>query len=102
MPALLKIGHDPNLKDTYGRTPLWSAAWNRDKAMVKLLLANGGVGLDSKNTKYGQTPLSCTAESGHDAVVKLLLAEDSVDVNPKSHNGQTRYRGRQHTEMSPS
>jgi hypothetical protein len=83
MIILPKKGHHPDLKDTYGRTPLsWAADGGHD-AVVKLLLANDGVDPDSKDTKYGRTPLSWAAEGGHDAVVKLLLANDGVDLDSK-------------------
>jgi len=54
---LLEKGVDPDSKDTYGRTPLSSAAGSRHEAVVKLLL-DEGVDLDSKDTYRGWTPLS--------------------------------------------
>jgi ankyrin repeat protein len=36
--ALLKNRHNPDVKDTYDRSPLWWAAKNGDEAVVKLLL----------------------------------------------------------------
>jgi hypothetical protein len=46
MVALLKNEHDPNVKDSYGRTPLWYAAQGGHEAVVKLLLAADGVDPD--------------------------------------------------------
>ena len=86
--ALLMNGHDPDPKDSEGRTPLsWAAQWGHE-AVVKLLLAKDGVDPDSKDSD-GQTPLSWAAENGHEAVVRLLLAKDGVDLNSKDNNGQT-------------
>ncbi|RYP11922.1 hypothetical protein DL767_011214 [Monosporascus sp. MG133] len=77
----------PDLKDSYGRTPLSWAAEKGYKAVVKLLLAAEGVEADSKDD-YGRTPLSWAAENGHEAVVKLLLAE-GVEADSKDKYGRT-------------
>jgi ankyrin repeat protein len=86
--ALLRNGHDPNVKDTYGRTPLSWAAWNGQEAVAKLLLAKDCVDPDAKDI-YGRTPLSWAVENGHKEVVKLLLAMDGVDPDSKGRYGQT-------------
>ena len=39
--ALHKNGHNPDVKDTYGRTPLSWAAEHGHEAVVKLLLEKG-------------------------------------------------------------
>ena len=82
MIALLKNGHNPDVKDTFGRTPLSWAAENGHEAVVKLLLDKEGVDPDSK-AKDGRTPLLWAAENGHEAVVKLLLDKDAVDPNTR-------------------
>ena len=82
MIILLENGHDPNSRDTYGRTPLlWAAADGRE-AVAKLLLAKDGVDPDSKDNG-GWTPLLQAASNGHQAVVKLLLTKDGVDPDSK-------------------
>ncbi|KAH0536092.1 hypothetical protein FGG08_006997, partial [Glutinoglossum americanum] len=86
--SLLKNGYNPELQDSYRRTPLSWAAGNGHEAAVKLLLATEKVDLDSKDS-FGQTPLSRAAESGHEAVVKLLLATEKVDLDSKDSFGQT-------------
>jgi ankyrin repeat protein len=86
---LLLGSNSPDVKDSYGQTPLWWAAENGHEAVVKLLLAEDGVDPDSKDTKYSQTPLWCAAENGHEAVVKLLVAEDGVDPNFKDTDSRT-------------
>jgi ankyrin repeat protein len=89
MIALLEKRYDPNPKDTHHQTPLWWAAKNGHSAVVKLLLATGGVDPDPKSNS-GRTPLSWAVANGHSAVVKLLLAENSVDKDYKdAYYGQT-------------
>jgi len=78
----------PDLKDSYGRTPLWWAAAGGHKGVVKLLLETGKVDADVKD-KYGQTPLSRAAERGHEGVVKLLLETGKVDADVKDQYGRT-------------
>jgi len=52
--TLLKSSQNPDLRDTYGRTPLSYAAEKGHKAMVELLLG-GGANVESKD-KWGTTP----------------------------------------------
>jgi ankyrin repeat protein len=52
--------------------PLLLAASNSYKVVIKLLLTQNNIDLNSKN-KFGVTPLLLTAEYGSEAVVKLLL-----------------------------
>ena len=78
----------PDLKDSYGRTPLSWAAASGHEAVVKLLLETGKVDADSKDI-YGRTPLSWAAANGHEAVVKLLLETGKVDADSKDRDGRT-------------
>jgi hypothetical protein len=84
---LLGHGQRPDLRDTYGQTPLSWAAERGHEAVVKLLLGKGAE-LET-NDKNGQTPLSWAAENGREAVVKLLLAKGGIDLNSKDGYGQT-------------
>jgi ankyrin repeat protein len=86
MLALLQNGHNPDIKDTYGQTPLSWAAENGNKAAVELLLENGA-SPDSKDVN-SRTPLHLAAEKGREAVVELLL-KNGVDVDSKDANGWT-------------
>ena len=72
-----------NLKDNCGRTSLWWAAENGYEDVVRLLLAPGGVDVDSKDNELNQTPLWRAINNGNVAVVKLLLETGEVDVNLK-------------------
>ena len=80
MTVLLKGGQDPNVKDTYDRTPLAWAAENGHEDIVKLLLAKNDVDPNPKDDD-GRTPLLLAVQNGHDTVVKLLLAKGG-DPNP--------------------
>ncbi|KAL7904030.1 ankyrin repeat-containing domain protein [Trichoderma velutinum] len=75
--TLLKLGHSPNVEDTWKREPLWYAAQNGHEAIVKLLLACGA------NVNAGddrQTALQAASENGHQEIVEKLLAA-GADVN---------------------
>jgi ankyrin repeat protein len=85
--TLFRDRHNPNIKDTYGRTPLLWAAQMGHEAVAKLLLEKGAK-LESIDKKHGRTPLSWAAESGHVAVAKLLL-EKGAELEPKGRSGLT-------------
>jgi ankyrin repeat protein len=94
--ALLKNGHDPDIKDSHGRTPLWIAAENGHEAVVKLLLDKEDVNVNSiEYGEYGDgdgsdgRPLWMAAGNGHEAVVKLLLNKEGVSVNSSDKHGRT-------------
>jgi ankyrin repeat protein len=90
MIALFGNGYDPNIKDTYGRTPLWWAAKNGHEAVVKLLLDKEGIDPDSKDSYNGRTPLWWAATNGYEAVVELLLDKGGVDPDSEeNYNGRT-------------
>ncbi|CZR64265.1 related to ankyrin [Phialocephala subalpina] len=69
----------PDLKDSYGRTPLSWAAERGHENVVKLLLKQGAE-VNSIDSEYGRTPLSWAAKNLHEVVVRLLL-EAGADVN---------------------
>jgi ankyrin repeat protein len=75
--VLLKNRHDPDIKDTWGRTPLSCGAENGHEAVVKQVLDKGAE-LESKD-RDGRTPLRWAAAYGHEAVVKLLLEKGPDD-----------------------
>jgi ankyrin repeat protein len=86
--ALLKKSHSPDLKDSYGRTPLSWASRNGQEVIVELLLGIKGIKPDSKDN-WGQTPLSWAARNGHETVVKLLLTVHSIDPDSKASDRRT-------------
>ncbi len=59
-------------KDMDGRTPLSWAAGSGRSEIVKLLLGQKGVDINSKDSKGGQTPLSWAEENRYPDVIKLL------------------------------
>jgi len=64
---LLNGGTDANVKDDYGRTPLYRASNNGNDAVVQKLLEDGA---DANVKDEGsRTPLHWASENGHDAIV---------------------------------
>jgi ankyrin repeat protein len=86
----LDNGADINYQDaTYGRTPLSWAVANKNQGVVRWLLREDGIDLNSK-ANDGRTPLSCAvAVRGNKEVVELLLGEDDIDLNSKDNDGRT-------------
>ena len=82
--ALLRNGHHPDSKDSFGQTPLSWAAENGHEAVVRLLLEKGAE-LESKDNN-NQTPLLWAIRNGHEEVVKLLL-EKGAKLESKDNNG---------------
>ncbi|KAH0528099.1 hypothetical protein TsFJ059_003003 [Trichoderma semiorbis] len=78
----LRKGDNPDLKDTYGRTPLSWAAENGHVAVVALLLKTGQVDAGSED-KWNQTPLLYASANNHEGIVELLL-ENGVNVDSKN------------------
>ncbi|KAH6989799.1 hypothetical protein BKA56DRAFT_259996 [Ilyonectria sp. MPI-CAGE-AT-0026] len=80
---ILTREQNPDAKDSHNRTPLSWAAERGHTDVVKLLLDNGTVDVNSTDKHFGLTPLSYAAGEGHQAVVKILLAAKEVDLNSK-------------------
>jgi ankyrin repeat protein len=84
MECLVKMGHDPNLKDSSGKTALsWAVSNGRD-TMAKLLLATEGVDPNSCDER-SRTPLLLAIQRGHETIAKLLLEKDGIDANIGSY-----------------
>lgn len=88
MVALMEDGRTPNVKDTWGRTPLSYAAMTGNEATVRLLLKKDNVD-PNPTDRYDMTPLCFASENGHESVVKLLLSSGRVDVESRTIFGQT-------------
>ena len=80
----------PDLLDSEGRTPLYSACDSGNEEVVGLLLERG-VAVDPNFRKPWDTfsPLTVAAFHAHEGVVKLLLTRNDIDPNTRSHGGQT-------------
>ncbi|CAG1970863.1 unnamed protein product, partial [Fusarium graminearum] len=79
--TLLRLQHNPDMEDTYRRTPLWYAARNGHGAVLRLLVVAGADVNAAAATEYGgRTALQAAAEKGHLEVVEKLLAA-GADVN---------------------
>jgi ankyrin repeat protein len=84
--TLLKEPLGPNLRDDWGRSPLWWAAWAGYTAAVQLFL-DGGAEADLKDVD-NCTPLSIAAKQGNAAIVQLLL-DHGAEVDRKDSEGHT-------------
>ena len=74
VPALLAMKEwDINATDTMGRTALAWAAIRGNEGIVKILLQQTEVKVDTTDIEYGRTPLLWATNSGYEGVVKLLL-----------------------------
>ncbi|KAL8881573.1 MAG: hypothetical protein Q9198_001245 [Flavoplaca austrocitrina] len=80
----LTSSNGPDLKDSYGRTPLSYAAGNGHVPAVQLLLEKRA-DIDFKDNDR-RTPLWYAAEKGHVAVVQLLL-DKGAEIQPGSVGG---------------
>lgn len=83
------ISHNANINqsDIVGRTPLWSAAREGYTDIVRLLLSQQGIDIES-GTMDGSSPLMIAANQGHQNVVKMLI-ESGANVNKRYTDGQT-------------
>ncbi|KAK5988372.1 Ankyrin-R-like protein [Cladobotryum mycophilum] len=83
--TLLQQGHDPNLRDSCKRTPLWWASRNGHDAVVRLLL-DSGAKAEAMDTEYGTTSLCWAARNGNETIVQLLL-DSGANVNSSDEGG---------------
>lgn len=90
---LLQSGAKVNKPIKSGHFPLWNAVWNKDTAMVKLLLKYGADANGAFKAKDGQkiTCLDIACQEGLDAIVRILV-EGGAGVNIKSVGGHTPLR----------
>ncbi|KAK6336186.1 hypothetical protein TWF696_001749 [Orbilia brochopaga] len=88
MAALIKTGADPVPRDSWGRSPLFYAAWSGHITVVEEGLAANSIHPDSVDCR-GVSLLSYAAMAGHKDVVKLLLASHDIDCSLSSDYGRT-------------
>jgi ankyrin repeat protein len=81
--GLIQSGYPPD-QAVGGRSPLFIAANNGHKDVVRALLLVVRAGEVDAADPHGTTPLAAAAEEGHEAVVAQLLA---ADANPSLADG---------------
>ncbi|KAH8198616.1 hypothetical protein TruAng_007206 [Truncatella angustata] len=85
--CLLSLNQGLDLRDKFGRTPLYYAADQGQVEMVQALLTvPDGLFLNHVETSYGWSPLIVASSRGHYEIVKLLL-EAGADPMTKDHRG---------------
>ncbi|AFZ10868.1 Ankyrin (plasmid) [Oscillatoria nigro-viridis PCC 7112] len=72
----LDQGIDVNIRDEFGKTPLYWAADRGKKNVVEMLIANGA-DVNIKN-KYEQTPLNAAAIRGAKTITEILVANGAA------------------------
>lgn len=84
--CLLKKGHNANVRDSRGRTPLWFAAEKGFEAVVRLLLEQGA-NVEARDDNDWM-PLSLAVERGREAIVQLLVKQ-GANIEARNYFGQT-------------
>jgi hypothetical protein len=84
---LLSHKLDIEVRDPFGRTPLFQAAWHGEPAVVDFLLAQGAD--VNASDQYGQTPLSAAVKCGREEVVEVLLRNPVTSLSSGDIWGQT-------------
>jgi hypothetical protein len=97
---LLSSATPPDFKNIRSVTPLWIAAFHGHEAIVKLLVQNADVDVNSLSIS-GRSPLFWPSDSGNDAIVSILLdagaKSDYRDENGESPASVAKKRG--HTRI---
>ena len=84
-----EIERNMDLRDESDRTPLsWAAEYGHEN-IVRMLIAQNNVDINSSDSKYGKTPLLWAAEKGHEAVTRLLTERCDLDIVARDRRGQT-------------
>ena len=65
-----------------------STAYDRQEAIVKMLIETGKVNADSKDSN-GHTPLWWAVQCGREAIMKMLIETGRVDVDSKASSTRT-------------
>ncbi|KAF5020231.1 hypothetical protein F66182_7748 [Fusarium sp. NRRL 66182] len=72
-----------------GQTPLSLASEKGHEAVVRVILTQTGIDVNTRGFRYLWTPLSLAARNGHYGVCKHLLEHDAVEPDPKDSGGRT-------------
>lgn len=85
--ALMKLGFDPNTKDSNGFVPLHVAAERNAVKIAKLLIKNKAK-LDMRDNKYKITPIFFAAISDSTQIVTLFIEKKAKidDIDPLGRN----------------
>ena len=78
-----------NSRDSYGNTPLHTAAWQGDYDWARSLI-DQGADIEAKNN-YGHTALHAAAQNGYWQIVEYLL-HHKANVNARNVQGNTPLR----------
>ena len=82
MSERLENGSEPDVKDWFGETPLFWAAYRGHEDIVRLLMTREDVNPNVRD-RYGTTPLMMAVTKKHIAIVQRLLAYEYIDINAK-------------------
>jgi ankyrin repeat protein len=90
--SLLKSGAKINKTNKIGQFPLWTAVWNDDTAMVKLLIANGAnVGQRFEKKEVTSNCLEIACQNGSADIVRILI-ENGAEVDGNGFHGHSPLR----------
>ena len=84
---ILETGPDKNVRDDFGDTALHVAMYQKNLALIKLLL-DYGFDPNAKTTKNGNTPLHNAVASNNIGAARLLL-QYQANKNIRNLEGQT-------------
>ncbi|KAJ6231330.1 serine/threonine-protein kinase tnni3k-related [Anaeramoeba flamelloides] len=85
---LLLHGANPNAVNEGGDNTLIAAIHKGELDIIKLLLANHNLKLETQNSD-GQTALHVAIANGQDEIAKLLIDQDAVDIETQDGAGNT-------------
>ena len=88
---LLSLGADPNLRDKFGHTPLYSTCNGAGDVTIARALIAAGADVDAQDSVKRCAPLHMAGRRGHlDAAAALL--DHGADLEVRDINGQTPLR----------
>jgi len=88
---LLSLGANPNLRDKFGHTPLYSTCNGAGDVTIARALIAAGADVDAQDYVKRCAPLHMAARRGHVDVAAVLLGS-GANVEVKDINGQTPLR----------